>query len=192
MARLRRVVLLRHGETVGESSVRFHGATDVALSGLGIDQARAAGRKIGSEAFELVVASPLQRAWKTATLVAPGRPVRLEAGFREIDFGRWEGLTREEIETRDPDRYRVWQENVWKFAFPDGEGRDTFRARVVTGIENLLTLDPASVLIACHKGVVRTIAEELAGVVLDPESPALGHALELEREPDADWQMRFL
>ena len=40
-SKLQRIVLLRHGETVSRSSVRFFGATDVMLSGLGADQAAA-------------------------------------------------------------------------------------------------------------------------------------------------------
>ena len=91
MSRLERVLLLRHGETVGRSSVRFYGATDVALSGLGADQVAAAARAIGSENFDLVVTSPLQRARRSARIVAPGREIQIEAAFREIDFGRWEG-----------------------------------------------------------------------------------------------------
>jgi broad specificity phosphatase PhoE len=189
---LKRVVLLRHGETIGQSSVRFHGATDVALAGLGADQARAAGSKIGVERFELVVASPLQRAWKTATLVAPGQVVRLEAGFREIDFGRWEGLTLEEIEASDPDLYRERQKRKLDFVYPGGESRDSFRARVVAVLGLIMSLNPRSLLVVCHKGVVRTIAEELSGVVLAPEEPELGGALELRREVHGGWRTQQL
>ncbi len=188
MVGLERVVLLRHGETVGQSSIRFYGATDVALSGLGADQARAAAERIGPGPFDLVVASPLQRAWKSATLVAPGHVVRLEAGFREIDFGLWEGWTLEEIEARDPDGYREWQEKRLEFNFPGGERRDAFRARVVEGLAQNLSLGPRSLLIVCHKGVVRTIAEELSEVTFDPEDPGLGCGLELSREDNGRWR----
>ena len=83
----------------------------------------------------MVVASPLGRAWKAATIVAPGLPVRLEPGFREIDFGRWEGLTREEIEARDPVLYRDWQAGTPGFEFPGGERRASFRTRIRIALE---------------------------------------------------------
>ena len=43
-----RLILVRHGETEGESSIRYHGRTDVALSELGRAQMRLAGRAIGA------------------------------------------------------------------------------------------------------------------------------------------------
>lgn len=184
-----RIVLLRHGETVGRSSIRFFGATDVALSGLGADQAAAAARAIGPEDFDLVVASPLQRSWRSACIVAPGREIRLEAGFREIDFGRWEGLTREEIEAQDPELYTQWQERGLEFGFPGGEGRDEFRARVVAGLDRLLGSPVASILIVAHKGTVRTIAEELSGSVLAPDQPPLGGFVGLTRTAEQAWKL---
>ena len=93
MSKLRRIVLIRHGETDGESSVRFHGSSDVALSEAGRAHLRAAARTLRGEVFDLVVASPLRRSWEAAWIVSGGAPVRLEEDFREIAFGRWEGLT---------------------------------------------------------------------------------------------------
>ncbi len=189
MSRLERIVLLRHGETVGLSSVRFYGATDVALSGLGAQQAAAAARAIGSQAFDLVVASSLQRARRSASIVAPGQQIRLEEGFREIDFGRWEGLTREEIEARDPALYAEWRERGLEFDFPDGERREDFRARVLAGLARLLDAPVASLLIVAHKGTVRTIAEELSGTTFGPEQPELGGFVELTRSAENAWRL---
>ncbi len=189
MSRIERIVLIRHGETVGQSSIRYYGATDIALSGLGADQATAAARAIGPARFDLVVASPLQRAWRTAVIVAPGREIRLEQGFREIDFGRWEGLTREEIEARDPELFAEWQHVGMGFPFPDGERRDLFRARVVAGLDRLLALPVRSMLIVAHKGIVRTIAERLSGKPLAAEHPGLGAVYELVRTREPDWKL---
>ncbi len=63
MSKLRRIVLVRHGETVGNSSVRFHGSGDVALSDEGRRQMRETAFRLRSEIFDLVMASPLQRSW---------------------------------------------------------------------------------------------------------------------------------
>ena len=70
-----RILLLRHGETDGESSIRFHGVTDVTLSELGRAQMRSARRGLPDEAIDLVVASPLSRAWQAARIVAPHRSI---------------------------------------------------------------------------------------------------------------------
>lgn len=186
------MVLLRHGETVGRSSIRYYGATDVMLSGLGRDQAAAAAEVLGAQAFDLVVASPLQRSWRSALIVAPGTRIRLEPGFREIDFGRWEGLTREEIEIVDPTLYREWQQRGVSFDFPDGDRREVFRGRVIAGLTGLLALPVSSMLVVAHKGIVRTIVERLTGAPLAPELPELGGLYELTRTEEPIWKLAEL
>ena len=120
MTSLLRIALVRHGETVGESRVRYFGSTDVPLSREGRVQALAARHAIPGDRWDDVVSSTLARAWQTARIVARGRPVALEHDFREICFGRWEGLTREEIAARDPELYAEWQQKGIDFDYPDG------------------------------------------------------------------------
>lgn len=189
MSLLTRVVLVRHGETVGESSIRFHGASDVDLSALGCQQAHEARRRIPGEGFDLVVASSLSRAWRTATLLAPERAIRLEADFREIDFGRWEGLTREEIAAIDPILYEDWQSKGAGFDFPEGERRADFRQRVERGLGRIVSSGAESVIVVAHKGVVRGIVESLSGVVLPALEPELGGVVQVMRRADGDWHV---
>ena len=187
MPRPRRLVLVRHGETDGESSVRYHGIGDVALSEEGREQMRRASVELNRVPFDLVVASPLQRAWQSAWILGGGAPVRLEAELREIDFGRWEGRTREEIQESDPDLYEQWQAGSEDFTYPGGESRAELRERVRRGLERLLAAEARNVLVVAHKGVIRILTEELAGETLGAEEPALGGAIELTRRPDGSW-----
>ena len=123
MSRLNRIILVRHGETEGKSSIRFYGRTDLPLSDEGRAQMRATARRIHGEGFGYLVASRLRRAWEAARILAPGLPIRLEADFCEVDFGRWEGLTKQEIEAQDPVLFADWQGKVEGFEFPGGEPR---------------------------------------------------------------------
>jgi broad specificity phosphatase PhoE len=189
MPRLSRIVLVRHGETDGESSIRFHGANDVALNAAGRAQARAARRQVPGDLWDLVVSSSLSRAWQTAHIVAPGRPVRLEPDFREIHFGRWEGLTRDEIAARDPILFEDWQSRAPGFEFPDGEVRAEFQARVLRGLERIRESAVSSVIVVAHKGVVRTIAEALSGESLLPDQPSLGGVVRLVRLDARSWRL---
>ena len=189
MQGLSRLVLVRHGETVGQSSVRFYGRTDVALSDLGREQARRARAAIPGEGFDLVVASSLRRAWQMARIVAPGRSVRLEADFREIDFGCWEGLTKDEIAARDPVLHADWQARVPGFEFPGGEPRARFQARVLRGLERLHESGATSVLVIAHKGVVRGLVQAVCEVELPPDLPALGGVVQVMRRADGCWHL---
>ncbi len=187
MPDLSRIFLLRHGETVGNSRIRFHGSSDVPLSSLGFAQMRAAAKALPLDRFDFVVASPLQRSWAAAAIVAPGARVRLEGVFREVDFGRWEGLSAEEIEAQDPALYREWQSNKGEFDYPGGERRADFRARVGEGLDRLLQSAAGSALVVTHKGVIRTIAEKLCGEPLAEGVPALGGMVQLSRGVDGVW-----
>jgi broad specificity phosphatase PhoE len=191
MSILSRIVLVRHGETEGESSIRYHGAGDVALNDVGREQARAARRHVPGDRWDLIVASSLMRAWQTAHIIAPGRAVRLESDFREIDFGRWEGLTRQEISALDPDLYEAWQRGAGEFEFPEGERRDAFRSRVERGLERLLVSGVRSAIVVAHKGVVRRVAEALSGEPLSAGEPSLGGVVRLARRNPDGWQITF-
>ena len=186
MAKLRRLVLVRHGETDGESGQRFHGSGDVALSKEGRAQMRRVAACL-SHPTDLVVASPLRRSWTSAVIAGRGAEVRLESRFREIHFGRWEGLTKEEIRASDPILYEDWQARKPGFEYPGGELRDAFRERVQAGLDGLLAADARDALLVLHKGVIRTIVEELTGVPLDRERPALAEIVGVSRQPDGSW-----
>jgi len=188
MSRLHRIALVRHGETDGESSTRFHGSGDVALSAEGEEQMREVAASFGPMEFDRVLASPLRRSWRAAEIVGGGAPVKIESGFREIDFGRWEGLTREEIRATDPVHYEDWQNGAPGFEFPNGELRAAFRERVEAGLERLLASRAGTALVVVHKGVVRAIAEKLLGEPLPDGTPTIAEVLELRREGEV-WKL---
>jgi broad specificity phosphatase PhoE len=187
MSQLRRIVLVRHGETDGESSVRFHGSGDVALAETGRAHMQAVARELRGESFDLVAASPLRRSWQSAWIASRGAPVSLVPEFREVDFGRWEGLTAEEIQASDPVLYEDWQKGAEGFEYPGGEARADFQARVKAGLEKLVAGDAHSALVVVHKGVIRTIVESLTGEALDRETPPLGGTVELTRDAKGAW-----
>jgi broad specificity phosphatase PhoE len=184
---LRRLVLIRHGETDGQSSVRLYGATDVDLAPDGREQMRRASLALGPEGHDLVVASPLKRSWRSAWIAGRGVPVRIESDFREIHFGRWEGMTREEIQARDPVRFEDWQRGGEDFEYPGGEAVAGFRERVGRGLERLLANEARSALVVVHKGVVREIARRLTGQAVGRDEPAVGEGVVLTRRPDGSW-----
>ncbi len=189
MYSLARLVIVRHGETVGESSIRYHGINDVELSDLGRVQAEEARLSLLDDSFDELVASPLVRASETAALIAPGKSVHIETDFREVNFGRWEGLTREEIAVLDPELHDEWQRNPQVFGYPGGESRHEFRARVERGLGRLLAGDARSVLLVAHKGVIRILVGALLGAELEPGEPQLGAVLRLAARAGGGWRL---
>ncbi len=181
MAQLRRLILVRHGETVDGSAERMIGAGDPALSEEGRAQIRASARSLSGQVVERVVSSTLRRAWQAARVMAPGQKIVLERDLREIDFGRWEGKTLPEIEAADPALYKTWQEGAEGFEYPGGELRAEFRGRVERALERLQAAPISSALLVTHKGVIRTVAEHLTGSPFDRSEPPLGGVVLLTR-----------
>jgi ribonuclease H / adenosylcobalamin/alpha-ribazole phosphatase len=106
-----RLILVRHGDTPYSGELRFCGSTDVPLTPLGEQQAAAlAARAPAFGEVAAVVSSPLQRARRTAELIASavGVPVGVDAQLAELDFGAWEGLTVDEAQALDPDAFARW------------------------------------------------------------------------------------
>jgi broad specificity phosphatase PhoE len=164
----RDVHLVRHGETVGRSAERFFGATDIALSDAGRAQVRALAPLLAATRFAAVAHSPLGRAVESAALLLaamPARPpiVEIVAGFREVDFGRLEGLSEPEIVAQFPDWHATWRCGSAD-CYPGGEAFESFSTRVATAYGDLLRRHPhGDLLIVAHKGVIKRIVMHALG-----------------------------
>ena len=155
------LVLVRHGETAGQSSVRLHGITDVELDDLGCRQMLDVRTALASECFDHVVTSPLRRCRHAARLIAPATDALVLEAFREIDFGAWEGLTWDEAERLDPVGVAACRRGGSDFRFPGGDSRADFRARVAEATSAMVEQLGPRVLTVAHKGVIKTIMSEL-------------------------------
>lgn len=160
------LILVRHGETAGESSIRYYGSTDIPLSDAGRMQMKLAGEALRDICFRTVVTSPLSRSMEGASIVLGGAngvtTVVVEA-FREIDFGDWEGLTAREIESRFPETYREWREHGRLEAFPGGDSRAGFTQRVMEAAGTVFEDIELPALAVLHKGVIRSILFRMLG-----------------------------
>lgn len=98
-----RLLVVRHGQSTWNADGRWQGTEDPPLSTLGVRQARHAAQHLGG--FDAVVASDLERAFVTATILAEELgigPVQTDADLRERSAGEFQGLTRTQIEERYP------------------------------------------------------------------------------------------
>src|SRR5947199_8666831 len=98
----KRVFMVRHGATVVSAEDRFAGSTDVALSDEGREQTRRLAQRLSREKIAEVYASPLGRTVETAQILAAPHKLEVQTrdGFREISHGRWEQMTRREVEEK--------------------------------------------------------------------------------------------
>jgi len=156
-------LLLRHAETAWNRERRYQGWTDTGLSDAGRGQAQAAGRALADTPLQAVYASPLRRAQETAAVIAaPHRlPVRVAEAFKEMGFGRWEGLTVDEARAQDPALYRAWLETPALAGPPEGERLEEVKRRVLAGLEVLRTEhDEQRVCLVAHGITARVLILE--------------------------------
>ncbi|MGS2648474.1 histidine phosphatase family protein [Streptosporangium sp. LJ11] len=107
----RRVVCLRHGQTLWNVEHRFQGHSDIPLDETGVAQATRAASLLAALRPTMIVSSDLQRAFDTASALGrvTGLDVTVDKDLRERGGGQWEGLTREEISERWPREFTSWE-----------------------------------------------------------------------------------
>jgi probable phosphoglycerate mutase len=158
--------MIRHGATVLSAEDRFAGATDVALSDEGREQTQRLAERLSRENFVAVYASPLSRTMETARiLAAPHKlPVQVRDGLREINHGRWEQMTRREVEQKFPAEAAEWERDPYTFAPVGGESGLQVTARALPVLIDLVRGHPAeNILVVSHKGTIRLLLSSLLG-----------------------------
>ena len=145
---------------------RFAGATDVELSDEGREQTRRLAQRLSSEKIAAVYCSPLGRTRETARILA--EPHKLETqtrdGLREISHGRWETLTRREVEEKFPKEAAEWEKDPYTFAPLGGESGLAVTARALPVLIELVRAHSGdAILVVSHKATIRLLLSSLLG-----------------------------
>lgn len=149
------MLVVRHGQSEWNALGRWQGQEDPPLTDLGRLQARVAAGRIGT--VDLVVASDLQRAVETASIIAADLgvgPVVVEQGLRERHAGEWQGLTKDDIEQGWPGWLAEHRRP------PEFEATDPFTERITAALDNLARVHAgAEILVVSHGGVIYLLEE---------------------------------
>ena len=167
----RRVVIVRHAETVDNAARVWQGHKDTELSDRGREQVRAAAPHLAAYAPALIVSSDLRRAASTADAIAglTGREVRLDARLREVHVGEWEGLHADEVRARYPDVIAALDRGEDAPRGVTGETRADVAQRAGGALREIADeLMPGETAIVVAHGVsARVAASELVGLDQD-------------------------
>jgi len=177
-----RIYLVRHGATELTAEDRFAGSTEATLSEEGCRQVAALAERLRCDQLDAVYTSPMERTQETARIIAGphGLEPLTATGLREIDYGHWEGKTRDEIETSYPDEYEAWQEDPLTNAPAGGESGIQVLARALPVMREIVQQhERRSVLVVSHKGTNRLLISSLLGF------DARGYRDRLDQSPAA-------
>lgn len=139
---------------------------DVHLSEEGRAQVQRLSQRLEGHSIRAVYCSPLGRTVETAEILAAPHglvPVHRD-GLREIGHGRWEGLTRREVEERFRGEYESWEADPYTFAPAGGESGLAVLARALPVIREIVVAHPdQGVIVASHKATLRLVLSSLLG-----------------------------
>lgn len=163
------VLLVRHGTTPTTGKVLPGRARGLHLSDHGREQAERAAERIGELGkVQAVYASPLERARETAVPIgrAVHKPVRIERGLLECDFGQWTGASLKRL-TKKPEWSTV-QRTPSAFRFPDGESFLEMQTRIVEAIDTIRRRHPGkTVVCVSHADPIKAYVAYAMGTPLD-------------------------
>lgn len=162
----RRLILLRHGQTHYNATMRMQGQLDTELSERGRIQAFAAAEALATRGPRTIVSSDLQRARVTAEVLgeATGLAVETDRRLRETDLGTWQGMTHLEVDEAWPGARVAWR-NAPDWAPPGGETRLEVAARCREVVDELVASlpewDKHPVVLVAHGGAIAALTAAL-------------------------------
>lgn len=161
-----RLILIRHGESLGNAAGVLQGRLDFALSELGLRQAKSTAIRLAEVGANRIVSSPLLRASATAALIAESLKLdlELEPDLAEYDIGEGSGLTGAELRAKFP-AMATMRSAGGRFLFPGEEGREVFHSRLHGALERYRKLEGTTVAVA-HGGVISGICHLVVGLDL--------------------------
>ena len=180
--RIRRLVMLRHGQTEYNAGSRMQGQLDTDLTDLGRQQADAAAELLAKRQPLLIVSSDLRRALDTAVALGDrsGQPISIDTRLRETHLGDWQGMTHVEVDAVAPGARLAWRDDA-RWAPHGGESRVDVAGRSVPLVRELVAQqvnwggeDPdRPVVLVAHGGLIAALTGALLGLPVD-NWPVLG------------------
>jgi broad specificity phosphatase PhoE len=152
------IYLLRHGETqYNADGNRYCGRTDISLTEKGLRQAQLVNSQLKGMSFDAVYSSPLERARLTAEIASGSTAVITDPRIIEVDFGAWEGKTKEEFIAEDGSLWENWMNDpAVSKAGGNGETASEVVGRVDAFYQEMIKKHPnGNILVVGHNGINR-------------------------------------
>ena len=146
---------VRHAQTIWNVENKICGATDIALTEQGHEQAIETGKKILAEGIQAdeILYSPLQRAADTAKHISEitGIPARVEPRLKEQNFGKWESTPRNGVD------FKLAKQS-FVCSYEGGESMLRLAQRIYNLLDDIKAeSDKKTYILVAHNGIARVI-----------------------------------
>ncbi|OGW75189.1 MAG: hypothetical protein A2Z72_03920 [Omnitrophica bacterium RBG_13_46_9] len=159
---MKRLILIRHGETDYSVKRRYCGSQDIPLNTRGVRQSHRLKKRLKRSRIDEVYSSDLKRCLETACIVFGNTIVHKRKNLREIDFGLLAGLKYSDLKRKYPGIYKLWSEHPERLKMPGGESLPGFARRVERCFSGIARKNRGkNVAIVAHGGSIRIILLKL-------------------------------
>ena len=160
------IILARHGETEWNVAEVFRGRIDVELNETGLKQAELLAEYLSDVKINAIYSSPLKRALKTAEMIASYHKLDVEIapGLIDFDYGKWQGLSHQEVKIKYKELYAEWINSPDKVKIPAGESLDDIRKRATGVVSNIIAKYKGTVVLVSHRVVNKVLICALLGL----------------------------
>jgi broad specificity phosphatase PhoE len=167
---MKRLVLVRHGETTWHGENRYAGHSDIPLSSDGFAQATQLALWASTARLHAIWSSPLLRARDTAQPAAAstGLPLSIDDRLIELDFGRGEGMTAAEMKAEFPVEREAFLRDPVAHHLPGGEDPHRAADRAAAALRDIVAILPenARALVVGHNTLLRLLLCRLLDIPL--------------------------
>ncbi|MCR4903671.1 MAG: histidine phosphatase family protein [Butyrivibrio sp.] len=157
----------RHGQTIWNVENKICGATDIALTDLGREQARELGIRIKSDNIKIdkILYSPLMRAKDTAIIISEitGIPAFEEKRLTEQNFGKYESTPRNGAEFQEAKKSFITH-------FETGETMLHLAQRIYNLLDDVIADRDTTYLLVAHNGIARVVQSYFTDMTNDEYS----------------------
>lgn len=176
-----KIILIRHGQSLGNLTRTFLGHTDLDLSDLGYKQANATAEHLKNDKIDAIYSSDLKRALNTAIPNAKIRniDVKTSKNLREVYAGEWENMHVDDIIAKWGREvfHNQWANDFGRFTMPGGESIKTAGERFYRELLDICSMNEGkTVLISAHAAVIRSFWAKISGIPSEKVSELLPFA----------------
>ena len=156
-----KLIFIRHGQTDWNVLGKIQGSNDIELNDNGLKQAVELGIRVKEAGYRIhkIYSSKQKRAYRTAQILSEA--VKVDCipvdGLEEINFGKWEGLTWDEVTSKHKDYYSIWKQDRRYINAPEGESYQELLDRVLKVIKTILQKETKDVAIVTHGAVIMSL-----------------------------------
>ena len=160
------IILVRHGETEWNVEEIFRGRIDIELNETGIKQAELLAEYLSDLRIDAIYSSPLKRALKTAKMIAGYHKIGVEVapGLMDFNYGRWQGLSHQEVKDKYKELYVEWTKNPHQVKMPAGESLDEVRERARGVVDDVIAKYKGTIVLVAHRVVNKVLICALLGL----------------------------